>query len=118
MSIVSELARKLAAEVPDAAGSLGTMRGDLEGNFHAMLDSAIQRMDLVTREEFDIQRKVLERTRAKLTALEAQVALFEAKQFSDSGANKTGETKADPDADRSSSDATRAHNSESPSKSR
>ena len=118
MSIVSELARKLAAEVPDAAGSLGTMRGDLERNFHAMLDSAIQRMDLVTREEFDIQRKVLERTRAKLTALEAQVALFEAKQFSDSGANKAGETKANPDTNRSSSDATQAHNSESPSKSR
>lgn len=77
MNVVSELAKKLAAAVPNASGSLGTMRDDLERNFRAMLDSAFERMDLVTREEFDVQRKVLERTRQKLTALEAQVAALE-----------------------------------------
>ncbi len=77
MNVVSELAKKLAAAVPNASGSLGTMRDDLERNFRAMLDSAFERMDLVTREEFDVQRKVLERTRQKLTALEARVAALE-----------------------------------------
>lgn len=77
MNTVSELAKKLAAAVPDASSSLGTMRDDLERNFRALLDSAFERMDLVTREEFDIQRKVLERTRQKLTALEATVAALE-----------------------------------------
>jgi len=42
-----------------------------------LLDSTFERMELVTREEFDVQRKVLERTREKLVALEAQVAELE-----------------------------------------
>lgn len=74
---VSELARKLAAAVPGVTGSVGTLRGDLERNFRGLLDSAFERMDLVTREEFDVQRKVLERTREKLNALEAKVAELE-----------------------------------------
>lgn len=71
---VNELARKLAAAVPDVTGSVSAMRDDLERNFRGLLDSAFERMELVTREEFDVQRKVLERTREKLTALEAKVA--------------------------------------------
>ena len=74
---VSELARKLAEAVPGSPGGVGTMRADLERNFRGLLDSTFERMELVTREEFDVQRKVLERTRAKLTALEAQVAAME-----------------------------------------
>ena len=74
---VSELARKLADAVPGSGGSAISLRSDLERNFRGLLDSAFERMDLVTREEFDIQRKVLERTREKLAALEAQVAKLE-----------------------------------------
>lgn len=74
---VSDLAKKLAAAVPGAPGDVGTMRADLERNFRGLLDSAFERMELVTREEFDVQRKVLERTREKLTALEEQVAAME-----------------------------------------
>jgi len=74
---ISELARKLADVVPGMTGSAGALRGDLERNFRGMLDSAFERMELVTREEFDVQRKVLERTREKLTALEAKVAELE-----------------------------------------
>ena len=51
---------------------------DLERNLRALLTSVFSRLDLVTREEFDVQREVLARTRAKLEALEAQVAELEA----------------------------------------
>ena len=47
---------------------------DLERNLRAMLGAAFTRLDLVSREEFDIQREVLARTRARLAELEKQVA--------------------------------------------
>ena len=72
--LMNDLARKLAASVPAGGGAL---RSDLERNFTSLLRSAFDRMDLVTREEFDVQRKVLERTREKVTALEADVAALE-----------------------------------------
>ncbi len=52
---------------------------DFEKNMRALLASAFARFDLVTREEFDAQRAVLERTRAKLTELEARLAEIEKK---------------------------------------
>lgn len=51
---------------------------DIEKNVKAMLSQGFARLDLVTREEFDIQTNVLARTRAKLEALEARVAELEA----------------------------------------
>ena len=50
---------------------------DLEKNLRAMLAGVFSRLDLVTREEFDIQREVLARTRAKLVELEKKVAAME-----------------------------------------
>ena len=50
---------------------------DLEKNLRALLASFFARLDLVTREEFDIQRQVLLRTREKLTVLEARIAELE-----------------------------------------
>ena len=50
---------------------------DIEKNMRAMLSSLFGRLDLVTREEFDVQREVLARTRQKLTDLEARVAALE-----------------------------------------
>jgi BMFP domain-containing protein YqiC len=50
---------------------------DLEKNLRALLASAFSRLDLVTREEFDVQREVLARTRAKLAELEAKLAQLE-----------------------------------------
>ena len=73
---IRELARKLADTVPDAEG-IETFRTELERNFRSLLSSAFARLDLVTREEFDVQRKVLERTRQKLTALEAELQNLE-----------------------------------------
>ena len=50
---------------------------DLEKNLRAMLTSLFSRLDLVTREEFDVQRQVLLRTREQLTRLEAQISALE-----------------------------------------
>jgi len=53
---------------------------DIEKNVKAMLQSGLQRLDLVPREEFEIQAQVLLRTREKLEALEARVAELEARK--------------------------------------
>ena len=52
---------------------------DLEKNLRAMLAGLFARLDLVTREEFDVQRQVLLRTRDRLARLEAEIAELEAK---------------------------------------
>ncbi len=52
---------------------------DLEKNMRAMLNQGFAKLDLLTREEFDVQVDVLARTRARLEALEARVAELEAK---------------------------------------
>ena len=52
---------------------------DIEKNLRAMLSGAFSRLDLVTREEFDVQAKVLARTREKLVAIEARVSELEKK---------------------------------------
>jgi hypothetical protein len=73
-SQLEELARKLAAAVPKNLRALGD---DLEKNFKSLLSAGFERMDLVTREEFDLQAAVLERTREKLEALAARIAVLE-----------------------------------------
>ncbi len=71
---VTELAHKLSASLPEG---LGALKRDVEQNFKAVLQSALTRMDLVTRREFDVQAGVLKRTREKLEALEARLAQLE-----------------------------------------
>jgi BMFP domain-containing protein YqiC len=65
---------------------LGLLRSgpaaDLERNLKALLAQSFQRLELVTREEFELQRELLARTRDKLDALEKQVHQFEARQAS------------------------------------
>ena len=53
---------------------------DIEKNLRVLLQSVFSRLDLVSREEFDVQREVLARTRAKLQALEAKLAELEGRQ--------------------------------------
>ena len=72
---IDEIARRLFANVPDAARHI---QADLEENFRAVLRASLGRLDLVPRDEFDVQTKVLERTRARLEALEARVQALEA----------------------------------------
>jgi BMFP domain-containing protein YqiC len=67
---LDEITRRLAAAVPR---EMRTARAELEEQFRAVLESAFDRMDLVTREEFEIQKKVLARTREKLEALEREL---------------------------------------------
>jgi len=74
---VSDLARKLARAVPVNSGDLDVLRADLERTFRGLLTGIFERMDLVTREEFDVQRRVLERSREKLAKLELQIAALE-----------------------------------------
>jgi ubiquinone biosynthesis accessory factor UbiK len=71
---IDALARRLFESVPPA---LRGAQQDLEANFRAVLRSGLARLDLVTRDEFDAQLKVLERARARLEALEQRVKSLE-----------------------------------------
>lgn len=71
---LDDLARRLADAMP---GGVKNLQSDVEKNLRAHLQAALARLDLVTREEFDVQARVLARTRAKLDALEKQVAALE-----------------------------------------
>lgn len=73
-SFLDDLARRLAASLP---GSLRQAREDVERNFRAALESALTRLDLVGREEFDAQSAVLRRTRERLDALTRRIARLE-----------------------------------------
>ena len=67
---VESIARKLADAVPEG---LRSIREDLEKNFRSVLRSSLSKLDLVTREEFEVQEAVLAKTRDKLDALEARL---------------------------------------------
>ena len=73
---LDDLAQRLASAMPTAARA---MQADLEKNLRAATQSVFAKMDLVTREEFDVQSKVLARSRAKIEQLEKQVAELEEK---------------------------------------
>lgn len=68
---------ELSARLAELAAS--NPAKDLERNFKALLSGAFGRLDLVSREEYDVQAQVLARTREKLAALEARVAEIEAR---------------------------------------
>ena len=81
MPRVEELLRSLMQGLPPglASGACG-LREDLENNFRAVLRANLGKLDLAGRDEFDAQRKVLERTRARLEELEKRVAELEAER--------------------------------------
>jgi BMFP domain-containing protein YqiC len=70
MKSLDELTRRLSAALPPG---LREIREDTEARFRAVLQSGLEKMDLVTREEFEVQMAVLARTREKLADLEAQL---------------------------------------------
>jgi BMFP domain-containing protein YqiC len=72
---IDQLARRLASLVPPGVAQA---QQDLRTNFHDVLAQGLRRLDLVTREEFDVQSQVLARTRAKVEELERRVAELEA----------------------------------------
>jgi len=71
---IENLARKLAESVPEGLRSVGA---DLESNFRAVLRASLAKLDLVTRDEFEVQEAVLARTREKLEALEKLIEELE-----------------------------------------
>jgi BMFP domain-containing protein YqiC len=76
---LDELARRLSSLVPPGlrGESASELRAELQQNFRAVLQTGLSRLDLVTREEFEVQRAVLLRTREKLEHLERTVAELE-----------------------------------------
>jgi BMFP domain-containing protein YqiC len=75
--LLDDLSRRLAALFP--AGAQGVQQ-DLEKNLKASLAAAFARLDLVTREELDVQRAVLARTRARLAELERRLDALEGRK--------------------------------------
>jgi len=72
---LDDLARRLSASMPKG---VQVLQEDLNRGFRATLEAGLGKLDLVTREEFDVQAAVLARTRAKLDALQVRVAELEA----------------------------------------
>jgi len=77
---IDELARRLSSLVP---GSLRDSREELQQNFKSVLQTGLGKLDLVTRDEFDVQRAVLLRTRDKLNELQRAIDRIEAHLASD-----------------------------------
>ncbi|MFZ2452144.1 MAG: hypothetical protein CTY16_00220 [Methylobacter sp.] len=71
---IDDIANRLASAIPPG---LNNFKEDLEKNFHAILQSALSKLDLVTREEFEVQKMVLAKTRSKLEDLEKRVSEME-----------------------------------------
>lgn len=67
---INELADKLSSVLPE---SLKTLKTDVDSNIKAILESSLRKMNLVSREEFDVQTALLQRTLSKLNDLEQQV---------------------------------------------
>ena len=76
MSFLSELQSRISEVLQQSPAK------DLEKNMKAMLSQGFSRLDLLTREEFEVQADVLARTRARLETLEARVAELESRQKS------------------------------------
>lgn len=75
LKMFDDLARRVLQAVPSGA----ELKADVDKNVRQALRSGLQQLDVVTREEFDVQMEVLARTRAKLEALERQVMELEAR---------------------------------------
>ena len=76
LTTIDDLARRLSGLLPPG---LRDGRDELQQNFKAVLQAGLSRLDLVTREEFDVQRQVLLRTREQLETLQRTVAELEAR---------------------------------------
>ncbi len=67
---LEQLSKRIGSLIP---GSAKHLQDDIESNIRSLLQSSLTKMNLVTREEFDVQSAVLQRTREKLDQLEKQV---------------------------------------------
>ena len=71
---LEDIAKRLTDAMPPQVAAL---RSDFEANFKSVLQAGLAKLDLVTRQEFDVQAGVLARTREKLEALEARLKALE-----------------------------------------
>ena len=85
---IDEIVRRLVESVPPGVRAV---QQDLESNFRAVLRASLTKLDLVSRDEFDAQTRVLERTRARLEELERRVAGLEGGGTADVGTSAGGE---------------------------
>src|SRR5450432_1874649 len=74
---LDDLAKRLADSVPESVRAFGR---DLESNFKAVLQAQLAKLDLVTRQDFDVQAAILDRTQSRLAALETRLKDLEAVQ--------------------------------------
>jgi len=72
--LIDDISKKVAASLPSGLRSL---QDDIQRNIHSTLEGALTRLNLVTREEFEVQQAVLLRTRGKLAALELRLQELE-----------------------------------------
>ncbi|WP_298608010.1 accessory factor UbiK family protein [uncultured Thiothrix sp.] len=84
---LDDMMKKFSELLPEPVRN---MQEDFEKNMRGVMEAGLQKMNLVTREEFDIQTAVLQRTREKLEALEARLNEWENKQASATNQNEQG----------------------------
>lgn len=89
---VDDLVKRLSESIPPG---MQAFKKDFERNFHSILMSAFAKMDLITREEFEVQKGVLAKTRSKIDALEKHLAALEAKQHGKTDKHRKGEKTKD-----------------------
>ncbi len=73
--LINRLGQQFGDRLPE---QVRTLRGELEDNLKMLLRDALSRMDLLTRDEFDIQQQLLAKTRSKVDNLERQIKALEA----------------------------------------
>ncbi len=74
---IDDIVNRLSESLPPGVTRL---REDLEKQFRSVLKAAFEKMELVTREEFDIQKSVLQKTELKLKQLEQQLEVLDGKK--------------------------------------
>jgi ubiquinone biosynthesis accessory factor UbiK len=88
--LFDDLARRLSDALPTGAREI---RQDVEKNLRTLLQASLSKLDLVTREEFDVQARVLARTREKLDKLEKTITALERQSNGSEGNPDTGTTR-------------------------
>lgn len=77
---IDNIADRIAGAIPPG---LHNLKDDMEKNVHALMQSALSKLDLVSREEFEVQKAVLAKTRSRLEELEKRVAELEQRLLQD-----------------------------------
>ena len=93
---IDDLAKRFVETLPPG---FRQFQADMEKNFHAALQTTFAKLELVTREEFEVQQEVLARTRAKRDELEKQMADLESKAAGGGKRRKTAEKPAEPEGE-------------------